>query len=270
MKDMREYKKIILSTMPRSGTVFLFQFISTLAGFKKIEPRFTAGILPEPPEWDPYKFDKTYLELKDHEMITAHYALNDDMSIMVNSADVLTLYLYRDPRDAAVSAMLYIKNVLVHHCLHKFFNEVSESDALLFMLCGGVINVKDGSGKETHVSHDGMKYFCEMAYRWIDNPLVAKIRYEDLTVDPANTILNSLNGIDVNISKEDINKIDNTLNFSTVANGRLKGVEDKKSHYRKGIIGDFRNHFKDIHYAMCKYRIGDDLIKLGYEKNYNW
>ncbi len=267
---MRDYKKIVLSTMPRSGTTFLFQFISALAGFKPVEPRFTGGHFPEPPEWDPYKFDKTYLEINDHEMITAHYGLNDDMFSMVNSPDVLPIYLYRDPRDAGVSAMLYIKNVLKHHCLHDLFNEISESEALLFMLCGGVINVEDKNGKKTHVVHDGMKYFCEMAYPWIDNPLIAKIRYEDLTVDPVNTIISSFNNVDVFISEEDVATVEKKLNFSTVAEGRAKGVEDKKSHFRKGIIGDYKNHFIDIHYSMCKYRLGDDLIKLGYEQDYNW
>ena len=159
MKDIRDFKKIVISTMPRSGTVFLFQFMSRLTGFEKVEPKFTGGFSPEPPEWDPYKFDRTYLELDESEIITAHYPLNDDMAEMINSSDVLPIYLYRDPRDAAVSATLYIKNVLTHHCLHDLFNSISDSDALLFTLCGGIVNVDNDSCSNNYIRHDGMKYF---------------------------------------------------------------------------------------------------------------
>lgn len=39
--------------------------------------------------------------------------------------------------------------------------------------------------------------------------------------------------------------------------------------FRKGVIGDWKNYF-DSHKEHCKEVLGDLLIDLGYEKDYNW
>lgn len=40
--------------------------------------------------------------------------------------------------------------------------------------------------------------------------------------------------------------------------------------FRKGHIGDWRNHFTEEHKQIFKEVHGDTLIKLGYEKDYDW
>ncbi|MBU1118977.1 sulfotransferase domain-containing protein [Patescibacteria group bacterium] len=58
--------------------------------------------------------------------------------------------------------------------------------------------------------------------------------------------------------------------FSALSGGRNKGKEDKKSHYRKGVSGDWKNHFEQVHKDYFKDHYNDILIKLGYEKDANW
>ncbi len=58
--------------------------------------------------------------------------------------------------------------------------------------------------------------------------------------------------------------------FSKLSKGRELSEEDKKSHYRKGVIGDWKNHFKESHKIFFKEKYGDLLIKLGYEKDNDW
>ena len=52
--------------------------------------------------------------------------------------------------------------------------------------------------------------------------------------------------------------------------GRQPGQEDRKRFYRKGVAGDWRNHFSDEHKAVFKQLAGDTLIALGYEKDLTW
>jgi hypothetical protein len=52
--------------------------------------------------------------------------------------------------------------------------------------------------------------------------------------------------------------------------GRARGDENPKSHYRKGIAGDWRNYFEDQHKARFKELYGDILIRLGYETGSDW
>lgn len=58
--------------------------------------------------------------------------------------------------------------------------------------------------------------------------------------------------------------------FTKLAGGREPGQEDVKSHYRKGVAGDWRNHFNEEHIALFKENFNDLLIRLGYETDDRW
>ncbi|HUW09082.1 MAG TPA: sulfotransferase domain-containing protein, partial [Anaerolineae bacterium] len=53
--------------------------------------------------------------------------------------------------------------------------------------------------------------------------------------------------------------------FRVLAGGRQPGEEDTASHYRKGIAGDWRNHFTDAHVERFKAVSNDLVTLLGYE-----
>jgi hypothetical protein len=52
--------------------------------------------------------------------------------------------------------------------------------------------------------------------------------------------------------------------------GRKKGQEDRNTHLRKGVPGDWVNHFDSAHVRAFKDRYNDLLLKLGYEDTPNW
>lgn len=58
--------------------------------------------------------------------------------------------------------------------------------------------------------------------------------------------------------------------FSQKAGDRKKGVENVKSHYRKGVAGDWVNHFTEEHRIHFKRNYNDLLMKLGYETKPDW
>ena len=275
MKGERSINRILISTMPRSGTIFFFDFIAALFGFERLVPTFTGGFRPVPPEWDPYKFDRTYLSLKDGQVICAHYHLNQEIRSQLESDELLGIYLYRDPRDVAVSAALYIKYALTHQFLHPLFTKLTEAEAVALMLSGGIIPVNDlpyetdGKGAP-YVIYSGMRYYCDISYPWLLPPMVAKIRYEDFTKNPVETLTRSFSMVGVEVSEKDLAVLAKEKNFTSATGGRSIGIEDKTSHFRKGIVGDYKNYFTDLHRAICKLYIGEDLIRLGYEKDYNW
>lgn len=266
----REIKRILISTMPRSGTVFLFNFIAELFDFKKVEPQFSSGSWPTPPEWDPYKFDETYLSLTDGEVLCAHYLLNKKIRELICQDDVLTIYLYRDPRDAAVSAAMYIKYALTDHPLHYLFSEMSDAEAITFILSGGILNIDNSGSTCGYIKHGGIKYFCDSAADWINEGYVAAIRYEDFMVNPVSSLTSALQKVNVSVESNLIDRVSDRITFSKFTGGREKGVEQKASHFRKGIVGDYRNHFTPLHKAICKLRIGTHLVSFGYEKDFLW
>ena len=261
--------------MPRAGTVFVFDFMARLFAFEKVEPMFTGGFRPVPPEWNPYEHDRTYLNLKDGQVIAAHYSLNQEISQMLEDDELLGVYLYRDPRDAVVSGALYIKYALQNHFLHPLFSRLSEADAISLMLSGGVISIDDlpyevTEKRQPYVVYGGMRNSCDIIYSWLQHPKVAKLRYEEFTRCPEGALSHSLESVGVVVSREKIEALSKGKSFVSASGGWAINVEDKTSHFRKGIVGDYQNYFTELHRSICKFFIGDDLIRLGYEKDYSW
>ena len=58
--------------------------------------------------------------------------------------------------------------------------------------------------------------------------------------------------------------------FSRLARGRTQGEENTKSHFRKGISGDWKNHFNHDHKDYFKKYYNEILVKLGYENDDKW
>jgi hypothetical protein len=58
--------------------------------------------------------------------------------------------------------------------------------------------------------------------------------------------------------------------FNKLSGGRDRGVSNDFSHYRKGISGDWQNHFGDEHKEKFKEVYGDIVVKLGYEQDNHW
>ncbi|MEQ9233296.1 sulfotransferase domain-containing protein [Coleofasciculus sp. E2-BRE-01] len=58
--------------------------------------------------------------------------------------------------------------------------------------------------------------------------------------------------------------------FKKKTGGRKPGEENVQSHYRKGVSGDWKNHFNEKHIDVFKQKYNEVLIKLGYEKDDNW
>ncbi len=58
--------------------------------------------------------------------------------------------------------------------------------------------------------------------------------------------------------------------FSKMSGGRQKGQVDPTSHYRRGVHGDWINHFSVEHLQVFKERYGDLLLQYGYESDPDW
>lgn len=52
--------------------------------------------------------------------------------------------------------------------------------------------------------------------------------------------------------------------------GRRKGQENRGSHLRKGVPGDWVNHFTPAHIETFKARYNELILKLGYEDHPDW
>jgi Sulfotransferase family len=91
-----------------------------------------------------------------------------------------------------------------------------------------------------------------------------ELRYEDLHQDPIEQTRNILRFLGMDDSDSSTDACLAAGSFKTLTQGRTQGEEDKASFFRKGVIGDWQNHFNDSNLATYNQAAGNLPSQLGY------
>lgn len=173
-------------------------------------------------------------------------------------------WVMRDPRDLVISRYFSVK-----YC-HPILNKQQE---------------KERKYLKKVTMEEGIRHFIE-AITTIHVPLYSSLiswlkskedsnviicKYEDLIgrnqLDYFKKIFKHCG---LEIYKDDLTTLLFRYSFEQLSEGRKQGREDLKSHYRKGISGDWKNYFTVQHKQLFKDLAGELLIRLQYEKANNW
>ena len=95
------------------------------------------------------------------------------------------------------------------------------------------------------------------------------VRYEDMLGDVHGVMKRVFSHFEVGLKDERVHEITEKHAFQK-ATGRKPGQDDAKSFNRKGISGDWKNHFSPEQVAAFKRVAGERLIELGYESGQDW
>lgn len=105
---------------------------------------------------------------------------------------------------------------------------------------------------------------------WMDRAKqVTCVKYEDMLDQPGLALKSLLRAFDEEPKDEDISYVVRRFSFARMT-GRMPGVEDRRSFARKGVSGDWRNHFSLEARQVFDHYAGDVLIRLGYEVDHHW
>lgn len=232
---------------PKSGTVWLCQLMGTYLG------------VPYP--------RKYRLPIAMTSVIHSHWQYDPRFPT--------TAYITRDGRDVMVSMYFYYVRALAQpkspqrkKSLRQLFNYLYGPD---FDPNNSTANMAKfiehelASPRATH----GVTWHDHIA-DWWDRPNVHHTTYEALLSDTEaefGRLMTDLTGEESDPSRVSAAVSRYAFRSST---GRSQGQEDRTSFLRKGIAGDWRNHFDreaaDVFHSIA----GDALITLGYENDENW
>ena len=103
------------------------------------------------------------------------------------------------------------------------------------------------------------------------NSNIYSIRYEDMLTNTYDEMIKLLDQqfSDLDVPETTIKRVVDNYSFENQTM-RKPGDENINSFLRKGVSGDWKNHFNSQAKEVFKYHAGDLLIKLGYEKDKNW
>ena len=171
--------------------------------------------------------------------------------------DWIGFVVIRDLRDTLISAYFSMKfsHVLDDDISLKFRETLTKYDQEDGLLCA---------------IEQYLPRIAQMQRTWLGKELPV-FRYEDLLENDTSIFCNLLlDRAKLPISRTRMEKIVNACRFQSVTKGRERGTENVSAHERKGIAGDWRNHFTPRVRARFKEAYNDLLVAAGYEQSSDW
>jgi hypothetical protein len=166
-----------------------------------------------------------------------------------------TFAVIRDPRDTAVS---WYFSLMFSHTTRNA--NVAEARPILQKLS------KDDGLAVVIASHLRLAVWIQRT--WLESG-VKVFRYEELRQRQHETFNELFDYCKLALSERKRRRIVEKNSFERKTWWRF-GRESKRSHLRKGVAGDWKNHFTDRHKQLFKAHYGDILIQAGYEKDNDW
>ncbi len=266
--------RVILIGPPKTGTHLLSDCLSSMprmmfSGRHFALPEFLARgehreaqfDLASPPALDERRLNAFLGRCPQGMFVTAHARFHPVLRDLIRELGFRQILLLRDPRDVVISNMFFIKREpwLPNHA---YYARVLQSDEERIMA------TIRGFGRDVAIDHPraSISEIFEGYAPWLHDPSTLVVRFEDLVGrrggGSSEKQVDEIERIGVFVGRP--------LSRERAQQIAQRMYSEKSLTYRKGTVGDWRNHFTEDHRRAFKEVAGDILIELGYEKSTDW
>jgi hypothetical protein len=194
------------------------------------------------------------------QFITGHFTYQDILSEMFDNLGFKVIMMLRDPRDVVVSHAKYVAR-LERHILHsRYIDELKDDNERLMASIRGLSIENDKPGL-IDIGTRMRRY-----QPWMNRSETQVCHFEAL--------IGAKGG---GSREQQISEVDAILHFidrpqedKVVSELADRVWAPNSATFRKGQIGDWRNHFSEEHKEAFKKVAGMELISFGYESNLDW
>lgn len=262
--------RVLVNSVHKSGTHVVTALLRQLPGvihsgrhyvldnFKSTPER--PAIWGETPQVDWRELQRALAAFKPGQFLTSHFQAELQLIDILDELRFRTVFIIRDPRDIVVSSTFYMTH-LERHLMHRRYAHDFETDHERIMAT--IKGFPPGSNGLGSVS---IGRRIEGYLGWSAARGVHTCRFEDL--------IGPNGGGDRDVQRAEIEAITRHLGHSLSSERAdvlaRKTWSEGSPTFRKGVIGDWRNHFTDEHIAAFKEVAGPHLITLGYERDLDW
>lgn len=183
-----------------------------------------------------------------------------------------SVYIMRDGRDAMTSLYYHLQRALRNGVGRR----IPKDQYAIYQNGNDEESIRRNFPRflETQITRTlGCRHsWAEHVASYLDSrhPHLPCLRYEDLLLDGANALaceMAKLDDKEPNLERAEFIMADHSFSRKS---GRRSNQEDKSSFLRKGVTGDWRNHFNRESAEIFDRYCGDVLIAAGYEQNRSW
>ncbi len=247
------HRNLLLIGQPKSGSTWLLRMVMETPGYLKWVPETVKLGLPHDLRQEDFVPPPVgYTITKSHTMAT-----RENVNVVRATARPFVV-LCRDPRDLAVSWAYYVGLPGRSHWGWPEAVELGVEERISFYI------------------ERVLPKQSQWALGWrraIDEELPAGqglfVRYEEMLADVRSVMARVAEHLALRWTDEMLEAITQKHSFER-ATGRKPGEGDGKQFNRKGISGDWRNHFSPEQIEAFKRVGGQRLIELGYESGLDW
>lgn len=247
---------LFVAGLPKSGTSWLESMLSGYPGYQHVT-------IPDAVEYElrtggshdfdlPSNFVDRFREALVVSKLHVHGSRHN--ANLLHEADVPYVVLYRDLRDVAVSHYFYVRRTPWHPEYEDYVG----------------LNVEEGL---LHFGRTLLPDFVDWMRSWRENrdpQQSLELRYEDLLDDTGGEFRRVAAHFGLDASPPTIERIVGEHRFEAMSNGRSRGEQNEDSFVRKGVAGDWQNHFTDRIKELFKTHAGQALVDFGYEPDLSW
>ncbi|HEX5807461.1 MAG TPA: sulfotransferase domain-containing protein [Anaerolineales bacterium] len=246
-------------SFPKSGTHLLDQI---LLGFARVAPyakrlhSFYAEYEGESGRKRSPAQALAWLDsLRPGDVASAHLFARDDVKKRVGSSAFIPYFIFRDPRDVAVSHVFYVTDMERRHVHHHYYQSLPDFDARLKV---SILGRPDAGVEFPNIADRFAPYLG-----WLTQASVLKIHFEDLIQDRPATLNRIMDHF--------LARVPLQAPRQSILDSLETAINPARSPtFRSGKTGEWRQHFTEAHKRAFKDVAGDLLVRLGYEKDRDW
>ncbi len=275
-------EEFVLFTMPKTGTHFMRPFLEHLTGQNSVsywskeitfpknyiyDKKMLSQLMLLPEVVQPYWLNQpihknTFISVLDdlltnNDFIVTHAPFSVEMENTLKQRDCMVFFLIRDPRD-------WIVSVIKHPAISgvDIFGQPMGDRTFLAL---------DNNQKIDYILNGTATYYSvletmNMFLAWKKSPISCALRFEALLGPRGGTYSETE-------QLAELRKIADAL-YIDISDEELLSIFDESfgvgTVFSKGKAGTWKDYFNEEHKTRFKELMGDMLIELGYEQDYNW
>jgi len=245
--------RVFVVSVPKSGTNMLTHTLSLFPGLRRapmdVHLPLAAQVARLRALWP-------------GQVVSSHHPPAPELDACLEAEDLKLFFIYRDPRDVAVSNTYYIMRIREHE-RHEFYASLPGHDTRLMTTITGH---NWPSQDPEAIVIPSIDHTFRRQRAWLDHPRCLPVRFEDL-VGPDG-------GGDEDMQRQTVRRIARHLGMRLSA-GEIERIANRVFNretgtFRRGQIAGWRREFNDVHKDAFKRVAGELLVTWGYEEDLAW